>query len=296
MKITKFLMYSYFSDYIRDKKFLSLDREDVQGSVSRQDDVQGSISQREDLQGSFSQQEGVQSSGSLLIDRLDNDFKNILGSLFIISYNDNRISISYNPNFVVEQQQGSIATFIQLLENIFESLTTGYNYNGYINNPNISVKGLDILIKNINLLKSKVKDKEKYKDYELLVQSPSYITNVLYFNLVLLGLHLAILQIEKSTVIKLEEDLNADLKVLKRRVMTMINPVIKDRISNKIVTVNVNGFVGFDTEYDLECSKTNKNRLLSIQLASTTGITIIVPKSSLKPLKAYDFDTKSPSG
>jgi len=76
----------------------------------------------------------------------------------------------------------------------------------------------------------------------------------------------------------------------------MINPIIKERLENKGIKVYVNGFIGFDTEYETESTRKLKNKLLSVQLASTTNLIIEVPKTILKPLKGSEFKSNSPSG
>jgi hypothetical protein len=182
----------------------------------------------------------------------------------------------------------------------------------------ISAKGLEHFLNIIKIHKSAIqktkkqkgtvidpdKAKKKLKKYKPVVKedhksqklNPSLLTNKLYFNLVMLGLFLAISKIERSKDLLLDEDTKADLKVLKRKVITLLNPVIKERLRSKSVMITVNGFVGFDTEYEEENEKDLKNRLLSVQLASTSGLTVIVPKRELKPLNSYLFKHNSPSG
>lgn len=214
----------------------------------------------------------------------------LLKSLIIVNRDSKNISLNYNENFVSSDKE-EICNMVRKLELVYKDLTSSYNNDkGFLNDVHISLKGLEPLLKS---LKSNDKGSDKDQARGL---NPSLLTNVVYFNLVMLALYITIIKIEKSKVILLEEDLYIDLKVLKTNVLKMINPVIKDRLRNKSIKVSINGFVGFDTEYEEDITKYLKNRLLSIQLACTTNLTIIVPQTSLKPLKSIVFLGNSPSG
>lgn len=175
----------------------------------------------------------------------------------------------------------TVTELIIKMSRFFLEITSSFNTKGYINNTDIEVRGLrDFIVKVYKLQEKKIPPK----------YCPSLLTNVLYFNMVMLVLYITITRIEKSKVFELlEEDLLVDFKVLKSKVLTMIEPVIKDRLRNKSIIVSINGFVGFDTEYELESSKLLKNKLLSIQLASTTNLTILVPKTSVNKLGKHEL-------
>lgn len=52
----------------------------------------------------------------------------------------------------------------------------------------------------------------------------------------------------------------------------MIHPLIKDKLSNRGLSLVLNTYVGYDSEYELASSMENTNELISIQLAVNTGM------------------------
>ena len=105
--------------------------------------------------------------------------------------------------------------------------------------------------------------------------------NVLYYNLFLVLL-LEIINKMITFVLnekELNEDLYSDLFNQYKIVYYKLNPHVRDQLSSKGITVVLNTFTGFDSEYQLESSIKMKNSLLSIQLASNTNSYVRVPKS-----------------
>ena len=72
-------------------------------------------------------------------------------------------------------------------------------------------------------------------------------------------------------------DTEADIKTIKLMASRMIHPVIKDKLSNRGISLIFNTYAGYDTEYELINSLSKTNELLSIQLAVNTGMYIKVP-------------------
>jgi len=86
-----------------------------------------------------------------------------------------------------------------------------------------------------------------------------------------------------------DNDLIADVTILKNQVLKLLHPVILKRLASKGLSVTLNTFSGFDTEYELKSSVTMENRLLSCQLAVSTNAYLIVPVRVLTPLTAIDL-------
>lgn len=61
-------------------------------------------------------------------------------------------------------------------------------------------------------------------------------------------------------------------KTLNSSVLRIIHPLIKDKLSNRGLSLVLNTYVGYDSEYELASSMENTNELISIQLAVNTGM------------------------
>lgn len=170
-----------------------------------------------------------------------------------------------------------INTLINILQLILKDLSI-INSKGYINDSKISLPILDWLIKEY-----KIKTK---------ITNHSVLMNVLCFNMILLLLYNIVISLEITEDYNVydNDDLKTDFTTLRKAILRMINPVLKDKILNKGITVLLNTIVGYDSEYELESSLNNLNRLLCIQLAGRTSIILKVPDVTPKPLKPSELN------
>lgn len=131
------------------------------------------------------------------------------------------------------------------------------------------------------------------------ISESSISINIMYYHLILLIVLSIVVQMElfidksknenifyKSINIT---DVEADVLVLKNNILRMIHPVIKERLSNKGISITLNTFSGFDSEYELESSLNKTNKLISIQLAVNTGMYVKVPIIGKKSLTVSDI-------
>jgi hypothetical protein len=140
--------------------------------------------------------------------------------------------------------------------------------------------------------KASKQEVKKEKDFSLFI-------NVIYYNLLLLIMSYLITKIElwmkEEYLLKPNTrylDAEADVKTTKLMTSRMINPVIKDKLSNRGISLIFNTYAGYDSEYELVSSLNKTNELLSIQLAVNTGMYIKVPIIDKEPLKTLDFDER----
>lgn len=83
-----------------------------------------------------------------------------------------------------------------------------------------------------------------------------------------------------------------DLKNLRKNVLLMIHPFIKNRVRSKGLFVYLNTISGYDAEYELKSSLDKTNKLLSIQLACNSYISVKVPNVNLEPFSINDLVIK----
>lgn len=112
----------------------------------------------------------------------------------------------------------------------------------------------------------------------------SIYLNVLFFNFIMIFLYNLVVSIKTECVdkfesndIKIHTDFLVDLNNTSKRILRMINPNIKNRMSNKGLSIILNTLIGFDTEWSHISTGDLKNKLLSIQLAGTTGLVLKIP-------------------
>jgi hypothetical protein len=85
-------------------------------------------------------------------------------------------------------------------------------------------------------------------------------------------------------------DLRSDLVNLRKDVIKIINPILKDKISKRGLSIILNSVVGFDSEYELNSSLLKRNDLLSVQLAGTSGLVLKVPNlEGIEKIKILDL-------
>lgn len=184
--------------------------------------------------------------------------------------------IKISPDFCIKDKDHA-KEVLSVLEVLFKELRS-FGNKGYINDPSLNLPVVDIFTDNLRIFKG---DKQvKFK--------ASILLNNLYYNLVLMLTLNLLIKIEIE-ITELDPDLKADLKNLRSEVLRMIHPCIVNKISKKGISLMLNTFSGFDSEYELESSLELKNELISIQIASTTSLYVKVPKVKIDPLQSTDF-------
>lgn len=103
-----------------------------------------------------------------------------------------------------------------------------------------------------------------------------------FLNLLYLSIYkaLIILQnkiLKETPILAVNDDLNEDLKTIIRKIYDRIHPLITTKIQKKGISVALNIYNGFDTEYELEDEARYKNKLLSRQIALNTRMIIKLP-------------------
>lgn len=167
---------------------------------------------------------------------------------------------------------------------------------GYINESGFNIPMVDyvaqvflgskykILIDKIDKI-----DKNTRKSYSITL-------NKVVHNLILLLLLYLINKIElwfsTSKNIKKDEnlvDLIVDIKNIKRTITVMIHPYIKSKLGNRGMSVTLNGYSGYDSEYCVKDETQCLNKMLSGQIAGNTGIYLRVPVVNVIPLRYTDI-------
>lgn len=165
------------------------------------------------------------------------------------------------------------------LEKLFAELVS-ISDKGYLNSHDLNIPMVLAFLNDIGLVK-------RPKDFK-----GSIILNTIYFNLMLLLMYQLIIKLE-SLMLKMDDknsDSIVDVKNLKKSVVSMINPCLKNRLQNKGLTVLLNSITGFDSEYELKSSLHKSNELISIQLASNTSFYVKVPLTNREPVSIDDFN------
>ena len=186
--------------------------------------------------------------------------------------------LKITPSFSIANNEEAVV-FLEMLEKLFRSLNT-ISDKGFINNSSINIPLVISLLTELKI----IKDPSKFYG--------SIVLNVIFYNLILLLIYKMVLMIEDS-VLNLNDknsDIIIDIKVFKKEVLRMINPCIIKKLSNNGLTVLLNTFTGFDSEYELKSSLKKTNDLLSIQLASTTNISLKIPVINKDPISVNDFN------
>lgn len=182
----------------------------------------------------------------------------------------------------------SINSLLNDIINILKELSK-LSDKGFINEPNIDMPLLRLLFSEYNIDKT---DKEKEEDKEGSNTNISYSIqiNIMYFNMILLLLLELIIKMEKAIVNETNDDLKIDLKTVHKSLRRMIHPVLRDKISNKGLSIILNTIVGFDSEYELKSSLNKENDILSIQLSGKSGALIKVPINSQEPVRPEEIN------
>lgn len=193
-----------------------------------------------------------------------------------------------NDKGIIKTSDNFVTKDIVYVNTILENITALFfgisklTDRGFINDSNIDVSYLDLFIKKYCPLKSR-RNKELVGGYTIFL-------NTLFFNFLLLILLNIAMRVEKHCELNYDErilDTKTDLKTLRKKILSMIHPVIRNKITNKGISIVLNTVVGYDAEFQTISSLKMINELLSIQLAGRTDIVLKVPiidRESLKPV------------
>lgn len=147
---------------------------------------------------------------------------------------------------------------------------------GYINDHKMNIPGVESLLRSFKLIDG---EKPFYGSLKL---------NTICYNLILILISRLIIYIDK--LLESDIDLTADVKNLRRGIVTMLHPSIANKLRNRGLSIFLNTFTGYDSEYELKSSLKMTNKLLSIQLATNTSLYLKVPIIDKDALKPTDFN------
>ena len=221
--------------------------------------------------------------------------KGLLDLTTVTILNGDRYLVSLLPDFTIQD----INHVIQLEKWMRQFLSdlTCLSDTGYVNEKVVNIPVVFRLLNHLGL------DNESYKkpylsrsknekDFSLLV-------NIIYYNLLQLIMLFVIIRIELWMEEELKNnhnsrylDVEADIKTLRLMITRMLNPALKDKLSNRGLSISLNTYAGYDSEYELSSSLNKTNELLSIQLAVNTGFYVKVPIVDVEPLKITDFNER----
>ena len=204
---------------------------------------------------------------------------NILNDWIFVGEN----AITISPDLVIKDFNQS-KNLVCELELIYKELSV-LSDKGFINDPYLN---LPIALNIFNHLN---------KSKEGLVFDGSIGLNVLCYNLVLLIILRIIIMVEQWHGTNCSKDQKQDnsvidLKNLRKNVLLMLHPFIKNRVRSKGLFVYLNTISGYDAEYELVSSLEKLNKLISIQLACNSYISVKVPNVKMEPLSINDLVIK----
>lgn len=221
--------------------------------------------------------------------------KGLLDITTVRILNGDRYLVSLLPNFTIKDINHVIQLEIWMRQ--FLSDLTCLSDTGYVNDNIVNIPVVFRLLNHLGLDNNSYKKQylsrsDKEKGFSLLV-------NVLYYNLLQLIMLFIVVKIEswlKEEFIKNPNarylDVEADIKTLRLMITRMLNPVIKDKLSNRGLSIALNTYAGYDSEYELSSSLDKTNELLSVQLAVNTGLYVKVPIVDVEPIKISDYNER----
>ena len=166
---------------------------------------------------------------------------------------------------------------------------------GYINKSGFNIPMVECIVRlflesNDKIQVSKLEDCT-HKSY-------SVALNKVVYNMILLLLLFIVYKIEswlsESETLYLSHsdtygDVKVDVKNLKISITRMIHPHLKSKLSNRGISVTLNGYSGYDTEYHVQDETSFLNTMLSGQIAANTGMYLKVPVVNVVPLRHTDI-------
>jgi len=218
---------------------------------------------------------------------------NKLGILFlnrVLVKNGGLLKIS--PDFEIKGLE-HVKELVSDIENLVKCLPM-LSDTGYINKTDFNIPMVDYVAQvfldkkdKVQLCKMDKIDTDKRKNY-------SVAFNKVVHNMILLFLLYLITKIELwfADCDKRDDmllDVAVDIKNLKRSITLMIHPFIKSKLGNRGISIILNGFSGYDTEYYTIDEPKKLNVLLSGQIAANTAIYLRVPVVNVIPLHYTDI-------
>lgn len=189
------------------------------------------------------------------------------------------------PDFADNFTEYDVELLIKDLSVVLSDLAVLSNA-GFINDSGQNIPEVAFLLTKYNL---RVID-ESDEEYT------SICLNIVVYYLILLLLLLASIKLDtyiKEKYINFSSDLVCDLKVFKKEILRRLHPYLNNRIANRGLSIIMNTFVGYDSEYELLSSLKKVNTLLSIQLAVNTNMYVKVPRYNCESVKTKDLDIKT---
>lgn len=154
---------------------------------------------------------------------------------------------------------------------------------GYINKPELDLPVTNSIVNeyvNINNL--------TLKDISNLSISVNILCNQLYmmylYHLVVIIQDKYLILLEDLSTVDEDIDLQTDIQNVRLEILKTLIPPVKQLLMNKGLTLVSTSIVGYDSEYELLSSSTNRNSLLSIQLAGIHEILLKVPLTDPIPI------------
>jgi hypothetical protein len=165
---------------------------------------------------------------------------------------------------------------------------------GYINENDFNIPMVDYVAQvfldkkdKIQLCKNDKIDTDKRKNYSVAFNKVVHNMILLFLLYLMTKIELWFADCDKRDDMLM--DVAVDVKNLKRSITLMIHPFIKSKLSNRGISIVLNGFSGYDCEY-YTIDETNKlNELLSGQIAANTAIYLRVPVVNVVPLRYTDL-------
>ena len=168
---------------------------------------------------------------------------------------------------VLFQNRSNLKMLIKNVELFLEDIDS-YKSKGYINKNSITL--LD--------------DMKLTLDYGLVTDNEGYIFTLVpdpefyrwFLNLIILTLYYNLLQIQIENEAD-DTDNYHDLNMLIKNLYGRLHPLILTKIQKKGISVSLNLYNGFDTEFEIEDESKFKNKLLSRQIAINSRMIIKLP-------------------
>jgi len=211
---------------------------------------------------------------------------------------DGRYGIAISKGFTIRDKEHAIE-LITCLDKLFIDVGS-INTKGFINDPSVNIPIVRYFMEELK------KDPDPKNPFSRLAKrktfNASIMMNTILYNLIMvLMLNLIILleryiqEYEGREKTEFSIDRKADLKTIRDNYTRMIHPAINKRLCNRGVNVLMNTFTGYDSEYDLSCSSTMTNELISIQLASQTSFYVKVPNIEWGSVQWIEFSYDEPN-
>lgn len=204
-------------------------------------------------------------------DKIKNGFNILKGFVEVLNSKNVPSTIILKEEYYLSTTKESpdvprINEIVKDINVLFKSLSILSN-KGFVNDANVDLPILRLFVTEFKIVKKN--------------SGFSIYLNILFYNMILLLLLEKIITIEKQCLPQIVllgcVDLKVDLANIRKSILRMINPDIRERVSNRGLSITLSSLVGYDSEYELNSSSRMVNDLLSIQLAGSTGAVLKIP-------------------